>query len=217
VGLVYACIAPHGAEIIPQLAGDKLEAFSATRHGMETIAAGIEEHKVDTIVIATPHNLRLRRKIGLVVTEFTEGSLKTESGSVQLRFKCNRALAENIVQEAEKAKLPVVAVNYGTAEGEASCMSMDWGTLIPLWFFGCQTRRRPRAVIVTPSREIPSANLVEFGRLIARTAEKSKARIAFVASADQAHTHTTRKDRMAFIPTPQNSTGLLWTRSRTTT
>jgi len=188
MGIVYACIAPHGAEIIPQLAGDRLKAFSETRRGMETLAIGIKDHKIDTIVIATPHNLRLRRHIGVVITEFTEGTLRTNSGSVQIRYTCNRILAEEILKEAEKLKLPVVGVNYGTTEGEASCMSMDWGTLIPLWFFGNEPRK-PKVVIVTPSREIPLKNLVRLGKVIARAARKSKIRTAFAASADQAHTH----------------------------
>ncbi len=198
MGILYACIAPHGAEIIPQLAGNKLKAFSETRRGMETLAAGIKDHKIDTIVIATPHNLRLRRHIGVVMTEFTEGTLRTDSGSVQIRYTCNRILAEEILKEAEEAKLPVMGVNYGTADGEASCMSMDWGTLIPLWFFANKPKK-PTVVIVTPSREIPLENLVRLGKVIAKAAGKSKIRMAFVASADQAHTHN-KKGPYGFHP-----------------
>lgn len=198
MGLVYACIAPHGAEIIPQLAGDRLDAFQRTRRGMEALAAGIRDHKIDTIIIATPHNLRIRRNIGVVITEFAEGTLKTDSASVQVRFKCDHAMAEAILQSAEKAGLPVVGVNYGTAEGEASCMPMDWGTLIPLWFLGYQ-RKRIRIVIVTPSREISLEDLVKFGSVVAGVAEKSKTRAAFVASADQAHAHS-KKGPYGFHP-----------------
>jgi len=189
MGIVFACIAPHGAEIIPQLAGDKVEAFGETRHGMEAVSEQLNEQKVDTIVIASPHNLRLKGNIGVITTEFADGVLKTESGSVQIRLKCNRSLAQEILHEADKAKLPVVAVNYGTAEGESSCMPMDWGTLIPLWFFSSHARR-PKVVIVTPSREIPLKKLVTFGKAIVKASEKSKTRVAFVASADQAHTHS---------------------------
>jgi len=186
--LVFTCIAPHGSEIIPQLAGDKLKAFGKTRQGMLKMAQIMKEQKVNTIIIATPHNLRLRENIGIIMTEFTEGSLETEEGSVKIRFQCNRPLAEDIYTKARKRGLPVVAVNYGTSEGPTSCMPMDWGTLIPLWFFGTTTAKT-QVVVVTPSREIPLKELVEFGGVIAQTAEKSAARIAFVASADQAHAH----------------------------
>jgi len=38
MGLVFACIAPHGAEIIPELAGDSFETFAQMRKSMEHIA-----------------------------------------------------------------------------------------------------------------------------------------------------------------------------------
>jgi aromatic ring-opening dioxygenase LigB subunit len=158
---------------------------------MEAIASEMGSYKIDTIIVATPHNLRLRRNIGVVVTEFSEGTLKTENGSVQIRFKCDRGLAEEILQSAEKLKLPVVGANYGTAEGEASCMPMDWGTLIPLWFLG-HHKKKTSVVIVTPSREIPLEDLIKFGSVIAEVAEKLSIRVAFVASADQAHAHKKR-------------------------
>ncbi len=189
--LTFACIAPHGSEIIPQLAGDKLKAFSKTRQGMLKTAALMKRQKIDTIILATPHNLRLKENIGIITTEFTEGSLGNENGSVKIRFQCNRPLAENIYTKAKERGLPVVAVNYGTNEGPASCMPMDWGTLIPLWFLGATTEKI-KIVVVTPSREIPLKELVEFGTLMAQTTEKTAGRIAFVASADQAHAHDSK-------------------------
>lgn len=191
MGIVFACIAPHGAEIISQLAGDKLEAFGETRRGMEKIASLMKEQKIETIIIATPHNLRLRENIGVITAAFTEGSLETDSGSIKIRFRCDRPLAEAILNLAEKSKLPTIGVNFGTNEGLSSCMPMDWGTLIPLWFFG-NLAKKPSVVIVTPSREVPLRNLVKFGSLIARAAETLDRRVAFVASADQAHTHDSK-------------------------
>jgi aromatic ring-opening dioxygenase LigB subunit len=189
MGIVYACIAPHGSEAIPKLAGDKLEAFSETRRGMEELAKQMKKHSPDTIIIATPHGLRLDHRIGIVTSQYSAGDLKEKDKTVSARFKCNRQLAQRIYQTAKKAGLPVVGANFGTSGGPDSCMPMDWGVLIPLWFFGAQEKKKPRIIIVTPSREIPLTQLVEFGKVIARTAETSKSKIAFVASADQGHAH----------------------------
>jgi aromatic ring-opening dioxygenase LigB subunit len=189
MSVVFACIAPHGAEAIPELAGDMLEAFSETRRGMEEMAEQMKENKPDTIVLATPHNLRLEGTIGVVTTEFTMGTLEANDNTVRLHCKCDRQLARQILQNAKKLKLPVVGVNYGASEGEASCMPMDWGTLIPLWFLVGQDQAGPNVVIVTPSREIPLQNLVRFGRVVAKAAEASGKKIAFVASGDQGHAH----------------------------
>jgi aromatic ring-opening dioxygenase LigB subunit len=189
MGIVYACIAPHGSAAIPKLAGDKLEAFSETRRGMEELARQMKKHSPHTIIIATPHGLRLDHAIGIVTSQYSAGDLRDKGETVSTRFRCNRQLAQKIYQNARKAGLPVVAANYGTSEGPDSCMPMDWGVLIPLWFFGAQEKKKPQIIVVTPSREIPLTQLVEFGEVIARTVEKSKRKIAFVSSADQGHAH----------------------------
>jgi aromatic ring-opening dioxygenase LigB subunit len=183
--LVYACIAPHGGEIIPALAGRQLKAFAPTRAGMRKVAAQVEEARPDTIIIASPHNLRLHKHIGVVLSENSSGVVSEGKMSVSLRAKCDVGTAWKILEESEKAGLPVVGANYGTFEGPLSDLAMDWGTLIPSWFF----LKKRRLVVVTPSREIPLSKNFEFGRIVARVAEMTRKRVAFVASSDQAHAH----------------------------
>ena len=189
MGVAFACIAPHGSEAVPELAGDMLQAFSETRKGMEELARLLKEQEPATIVIATPHSLRLEATIGVIVSEYTEGTLEENKGKVTLRCECDKQLAKMMLENSRKLKLPAVGANYGTSEGPASCMPMDWGSLIPLWFFIGQDQNKPKVVIVTPSREIPLDSLVTFGRVVAETAEASGKRVAFVASADQGHAH----------------------------
>jgi aromatic ring-opening dioxygenase LigB subunit len=189
VPLVYACIAPHGGEIVPALAGKMKELFSPTRKGMRTLAAAMEDAKPDTIVLASPHNLRLHKHIGVVTAENSSGSTTEGRRVIRLRAKCDVEFAKKLAERGEAAGLPVVAANYGVFDGPLSDMAMDWGTMIPLWFFLKGERKKSKIVIVTPSREIPLAQNVEFGRVIAEAAEGEKKRFAFVASADQAHRH----------------------------
>ena len=189
MGVIFACVAPHGAETIPELAGDAFEGFSKTREGMEQLSKLMSARGPETIVVATPHNLRLEATIGVVTAEFSEGTLEANNKQVRFRCGCDRQFARNILSDARALGLPVVGANYGGAEGPASCMPMDWGTLIPLWFFVGREKSKPKIVIVTPSREIPLQTLVLFGQIIAKTAETSKRKVAFVASADQGHAH----------------------------
>ena len=199
MGIVYACVAPHGSEAVPELAGDKFEAFGETRRGMEYLAKQMKKHCPDTIVVATPHGLRLDHTIGVVTSEYSEGSLKEKDREISARFKCDRKFAWKILEEARRVWLPVVGANYGTDSGPASCLQMDWGTLIPLWFFGAKEKNKPKIVVVTPSREIPLVQLVDFGRVVADVAESSRRRVAFVASADQGHAHD-KKGPYGFSP-----------------
>jgi len=190
---VYACIAPHGSEAIPQLASKiARRKFRPTTLGMERMADEVKRAKPDTIVIASPHNLRLWRHVGIVIAENSSGILRASPQSrksVTLKMKCDVGFARALLALASKRGLPVIGVNYGSAEGSASDMPMDWGILIPLWFFAKKLKRRPSIVIVTPSREIPLRHNFEFGMTIADLAERSRKRIVFVASADQAHAH----------------------------
>jgi aromatic ring-opening dioxygenase LigB subunit len=186
--LVYACIAPHGGEIVPELAPKRgAEKFVKTRQGMLRLARDIKKAKPGLIVIASPHNLRLGKNIAVVTAQNSSGTVKGPRNSITFRAKCDVAFARRLVSNAEAKSLPVVAANYGTAEGPLSDMPMDWGTLIPLWFFLKLNHIRPKIVIVAPSREIPLAKNVMMGEGIAETAEKHRGRVVFVASADQAH------------------------------
>ncbi len=165
--------------------------FEATRIGMRDLAKRISDAKPQTIVVASPHNLRLVGRIAVVVAENSLGSLEGSSGkSVSLRAECDVAFGRKLIHESQIEGLPVVGANYGTSEGPASSMQMDWGTLVPLWFVLKERRVKSKIVIVAPSREIPLRENFLFGRMMARMMEKNKTkRFVFVASADQAHAH----------------------------
>ena len=190
--LVYACIAPHGGEVIPALAGRQLALYAPTRKGMRELASRMKAACPEVIVIASPHNLRMVKHIGVVTSAYSSGKVAEGKREVRLSATCDVAFARKLVEAAELAGLPVVAANYGALEGPMSDLAMDWGTLIPLWFFLRGARLKSSIVIVTPSRGIPIAQNVEFGKVVAKVAGRDVKRVAFVASADQAHAH--RKD-----------------------
>jgi aromatic ring-opening dioxygenase LigB subunit len=188
--IAYCCIAPHGAEIIPRLASRReLKRFEPTRVAMRRLGESVRTARPDTIVVATPHNLRVLGKIGVVVAENSYGTLRESRREVSLKAHCDLKFAKKLLRRASSAALPVVGANYGTAEGPSSEMPMDWGTLVPLWFLLKENRLKSKIVIVTPSREIQLARNFEFGLVLGDLAERDEKRIVFVASADQAHAH----------------------------
>src|SRR5713101_2863689 len=200
--LVYASIAPHGGEIIPELVSKSLfRRFGETREAMRSLAKKTSERRPQTIVIASPHNLRLMSRIAVVVSENSTGTLKGSSNrSVSLHARCDVDLAKIIVRESEKAGIPVVGSNYGAAAGPSSDMQMDWGTLVPLWFVLKEQKLKSRILIVAPSREISLRKNFDFGRLLGRLMKRDKNQnFAFIASADQAHTHS-RSGPYGFSP-----------------
>jgi len=191
--LTYACIAPHGSDVIPELSNKRtLRSFEETRKGILAVAREVKRARPDTIIIASPHNLRVHQHIAIVTAENSSGTLRgwnAPEKRASLKAKCNPSLAKELLAVGNRRRLPVVGVNYGTFEGSNSDMAMDWGTFVPLWFFMHENRIRPKIVIVTPSREIPLDQNIAFGRTIADVVEKKRERVVFVASADQAHAH----------------------------
>lgn len=186
--VVYACIAPHGDELIPRLAAGRPIAKKSIE-GMRRLAIEMKEADPETIVVATPHNLRLMERIGVVVAENSSGKVGDPGAEIALKARCDVKFARDLIGASKRARLPVVGANFGTFTGPLSSMPMDWGTLIPLWFFLKSRGAKSRIVIVAPSRDIPLAENVAFGKVIGEVAEATGRRVAFVASADQAHTH----------------------------
>lgn len=163
-----------------------------TTRAMQRLAREVRAARPHTLVIATPHNLRLRGKIGVVISENASGALPMFGrgpARLRIRAKCDPEFADALLAAAERRRLPAVGANYATASGRFSNMPLDWGTLVPLWFFIRGHRVRPKLVVVTPSREIPLIENLRFGAMIAEVADRTRKRIAFVASADHAHAH----------------------------
>jgi len=191
--VTFAWVAPHGDEIIEELNPSMNPSEKRLSDAMKQSALQLFERNPDVIVLATPHNLRILNHIGIITTQYTEGTLSNDKKTISLKLTCERTFANKLYELAAKENLHVVAVNYGTSEGEASSMCMDWGTFIPLWFvkkvYDKQNKEMPPVVLITPSREIPWSHLVRLGELIVDLSNVLKKNTAFIASADQGHAH----------------------------
>ena len=188
-GLVAAGIAPHGFSIISEIAGEEEELFKPTRDAMKQFGETFKKHSPDTIVVLTPHGLRLEGVNAVYTSAYCRGSLSGGGKMVTSEFKCDQLLAREILTEIKNTDIPVVGANFGALAGPASHIEMDWGTLIPLWYCGAQDESNPEIVVIAPTREIPLSKMVELGEIIGRVVESSNKKVALIASADQAHCH----------------------------
>ena len=80
-GLVFACIAPHGSELIAELAGENLQRTAATRGAMEELGRRMEQARPETVVIITPHGVRVTGAVCVMTTERAIGTLEGEDGA----------------------------------------------------------------------------------------------------------------------------------------
>ncbi len=177
--LALAAVVPHGDEILlPEKGAEQLH------EKMKELGERIEKKGIEEYVFITPHHLRIDTHIGVVLTEYLEGSWKYKSIRFRRKVRCNRELAKEIYERTRK-EVPVVGVNFGALEGPLSKMQLDWGTLIPLYFLP-----KRKMVLITPARGIKRKELVKFGELLGNILDRKDEKIALIVSADHAHSHS---------------------------
>src|SRR5207249_4578893 len=146
--------------------------------------------KPEAVVIATPHNVHVSGALGVVVSSRVAGQLDGAPRSVALDCPTDADLAWRVLASYVEAEIPSVGISFGGNDPSSAVAPMDWGVLIPLWFMGGRSDPPVPVVVVTPARDLPATAHAEAGRAIARAAEASGRRVAFIASADHGHAHS---------------------------
>lgn len=166
-------IIPHGDEIIDQPNRQSIELF-------EKIREITDGDSSETILIISPHGLRLSKSIGVINTEFLVADLALKTRKLEAEYVTDRALVKSILEKSEVSQ----EVSFITSSGPLSRFTLDFGTVIPLHFF-----KQKKLVAIGQPRIWDREMLQNFGRIIAKVAKNSENRISVVISADQAHTH----------------------------
>jgi aromatic ring-opening dioxygenase LigB subunit len=201
--LTFAAVAPHGFPIIPELSDDA-EGALATRQAMVELGERFKRSGAKVIVIAGPHGVRVEGMICLANVARAAGTLFWGERKVELNIPVDAQLTDEIAEKASARNVPVALAGYAGNRRDQSAMPMDWGVLTPLWFLGHgrqmegyghvladvpETDIGAPAVIVTPSRSLPRASMVQFGRAVADAAAEESRKVAFIASCDWGHCH----------------------------
>lgn len=182
--LVFAAIMPHGDELLPFTAPGP--GLLPLRRAMESIGAAMRAARPDVLVIASPHHLRIPGHLAIVDTVHAAGCVESGAGNYARDVRIDRGFNRVLADAAAESGLPPVRVGYLTSEGDLSCLPLDFGSLVPLYYL-IGADEAPAVCVVGPPRDLGLRPLERFGAaLAARCAER---RVAFVASADQAHAH----------------------------
>lgn len=188
-GLVFGCIVPHG-EVIPELAGPNADRTLPTRRAYEEVGRRMAAARPDTLLLITPHGIRIEDSVCVSTCDRVAGSLSENGATVNVDMAVDKDLARTICTGAEAAGVPTAKAIYGASSGPSSCIPLDWGAIVPLWFCGSRWERQPKVIVAVPSRTLSRQQMVEFGRAAAAAARKAGRRLAFIASADWAHAHS---------------------------
>jgi aromatic ring-opening dioxygenase LigB subunit len=181
---VFACVTPHGTEIIEELSQHHPGLMSATRDSMQKLRTFMVDAMPETILVLTPHGVRIDGLFAVADCERMYGEVDDNGSIVTMERVVDRELAKTIVAEAKQDGLPVGAVNFAVAAGPLSCLPLDWGAIVPLHFMPDVP-----IVVVTPTRSVGFAEHVQLGKAMARAVAASGKRVGLIASCDWAHAH----------------------------
>ncbi len=183
--LIYACIAPHAGDLIPETVSD-MNIIKDTRRSMQEIGEHLQALGPDVVIIANPHGFRVQNAMSISIAERATADW---APGVKLDFEMDVALAHAIADQATQMDVPIVRYIYGASGGLDCYIPLDWGAVVPLYFLGHRFEPKPKMVHLSPMRILPLSAHYDFGRAIGRVIRESGARIAFIASADQGHAH----------------------------
>lgn len=183
--LIFGAIAPHGSIVPGQ---PEATASLRTTAAMQAIGNQLEALRPETIVIVTPHGMRVDGAVAISASEMAKGSLE-ELPAIRVEVAIDRAFARQIATQAGEAGVPIATLHYGATSGPHDCYPLDWGAIVPLWFLGARFAVPPRVVLAVPSRAVSLETLFRFGQSVAEVAKLSPKHIALIASSDLAHAH----------------------------
>lgn len=188
--LVFAAIAPHGGLAIAEACSrEERQLAVKTRRGMKELGRLFSAARPEAVIVATPHNVHISDALGVIVSGRMAGRLAGAPPSVALDVPVERDLAWSVLESMVTSDVPAVAVSFGSNDPATAVAPMDWGVLIPLWFMGGRHDPPVPVVVVTPARDLPAEAHIDAGAAIARAAQSSGLRVAFIASADHGHAH----------------------------
>ena len=167
-------IIPHGDEILDLPNRESMEMHDA----IEKVTAGDDS---GTVVIISPHGLKLGNHVSVLSTEFFSGYYRLKTMNIRKKYLNNRILASAIVKSSDLAE----EASFVTSSGPLSRFPLDFGTLIPLQFF-----RQKKIVVMGQPRIWELEKLTEFGKKLARVCMNQEEKISIIISADQAHCHS---------------------------
>src|SRR4051812_33592021 len=150
-GLVFGCIVPHGSEVIPELGGELAARTATTRQAFEEVGRRMEATTPETVVVITPHGVRVTGAVCVMTTERAFGVLEGPGGRVEVDMAVDTALAEGIAARAGQAYgVPIATAIYGSSGGDGCFTPLDWGAVVPLWYLGARWATPPSIISITP-------------------------------------------------------------------
>lgn len=174
--IVYSAIVPHPPLLIPAIGKENIKEIKNTVQAYKKLEENLYAHKVDTIVIISPHGLIMPNSFTMNLSpnffinfeEFGDLVTKTElKGDIGLAYK---------IRESLETKAPLQLISEP---------NLDHGSGVPLWLL-TKNLKQAKIIPIYYSGLNLEAHF-KFGQLLKKQLMRHGKRIAVIASGDLSH------------------------------
>lgn len=182
--LVFAGISPHPPIVIPKIGGADAKKVKKTADALLELGDKLNDAEPETIIIISPHGLIYPDRINVCGMQNLAGDF-SQFGNPELKFKFQNDLdlAKQIDKIANEEEIETLLYDNGDNN---NIYELDHGILVPLYFLQKKLDLSVKILSITYSYQ-GRAQHFAFGQIIAEICEKSKTRIAIIASGDLSH------------------------------
>lgn len=180
---------PHPPVIVPAVGkGRELEALQtiAALGKVSEISAAMQP---ETIVLISPHAPVFHDFVFFYEpidgSKVLGGSLQQFGDNTHYSWKWDRELQENILRALAQKNIPAGTQTAELLRQYHYTATLDHGTLVPLYYLS--KIYKSFRLIVLASADIPSAQLLQLGRIIREESEHIGRRTLLIASGDLSH------------------------------
>lgn len=187
MGRIGTCyLVPHPPIIVPEIGQGEEKKAEKTIEAMEEIARDIAEKKPEVIVVITPHGPLFRNAVAVSASREFKGDFGGFGHpGVILSFTGNHDMAFDIMEEAAREDIPVIAVDDNTRWKYGISDGLDHGALVPLYYIN--RRYQGFGLVHITYGLLSPEQLYSFGKCIRRVVEKRKKHASIVCSGDLSH------------------------------
>jgi len=179
MGIVFGSIVPHPPLLVPDVGRGQERAISATIRAMERLTDKLAEYSPQVTLIISPHGNYHHEAMGILTAKSSQGDLsRWGSRTPRHHFENELSLVSLIEEEAKADRIPIKSI------GERS-YELDHGVMVPMHFLIRGIKGIP--LVPLTFSWLPLEKHFAFGKAINRAAEKSKKRVAVLASGDLSH------------------------------
>ena len=193
MGIVGAFILPHGSMILdPKKNGISKQAIML-HDEMKKVGKIVKQLTPDIIFLTTPHSVALSHDYGIYLNKNASGTAEWngEYREFCIDIRLNQELSSKILNFLREKKSAVQGISAYSADVN---FPLQWGEVVPLWFFKDRQLNLEYIILSQPLRrfEYTKSMILEsisLGYNLKKFFESIDKRVVLTISADLSHTH----------------------------